>query len=78
DRDFIHACIFDELTKEIFKQETKKKYIEIIEKLQRDGAKGVIFGCTEISLLLNQSDCSIKVFDTTTIHAKAAVDFALS
>jgi aspartate racemase len=78
DRDFIHATIFNEFTKGIFKDETKKKYIDIIAKLKRDGAEGVIFGCTEIGLLITQDDSNITVFDTTAIHSKAAVDFALS
>lgn len=77
DRDFIHTSIISEFTKGIFKDETKNKYLTIIEKLQRDGAEGIIFGCTEISLLINQSDCNIKVFDTTAIHSTAAVDFSL-
>jgi len=77
DRDFIHASIFNELTKGIFKQETKTRYLDIIEKLNRVGAEGIIFGCTEISLLINQGDCHSIVFDTAAIHAKAAVDFAL-
>lgn len=78
DRDFIHASILNELTNGIFKEETKNKYLEIIEKLRGDGAQGVIFGCTEIPLLIDQSDCNITVFDTTAIHSEAAVDFALS
>lgn len=78
DRNFIHASIFGELTKGDFKVETKTKYLEIIEKLRAAGAQGVIFGSTEISLLINQSDCQITVFDTTEIHSRAAVDFALS
>jgi len=78
ERSFIHECIFNELTRGIFTNESKKKFIEIIDKLNKTGAQGVIFGCTEISLLLNKEDCSIPVFDTTIIHSKAAVDFALS
>ena len=78
DRDFIHASIFNELTKGVFKDETKTKYLEIIEKLRAAGAQGVIFGSTEISLFINQSDCQITVFDTTEIHSRAAVDFVLS
>lgn len=78
DREFIHASIFNELTKGIFKDQTKDKYLSIIDKLAMAGAKGVIFGCTEISLLIKQSDYQIKVFDTTEIHAKAAVEFAFS
>lgn len=77
-RDFIHATIFDELGKNILKDETKKKYIELISELQEKGAQGVILGCTEIPLLIKQEDCAIKTFDTTFIHAKAAVEFALS
>lgn len=77
-REFIHASIFTELGKGIFKDETKKKYLEIISALQSQGAQGVILGCTEIPMLIKQNDCSIKTFDTTLIHAKAAVDFALS
>jgi aspartate racemase len=78
DRDFIHASIFNEFTIGNYKKETKEKYLDIIEKLHKDGVQGIIFGCTEISLLLNPSDCNIPVFDTTAIHSKAAVDFALS
>ncbi|MFZ1081219.1 MAG: aspartate/glutamate racemase family protein [Candidatus Kryptoniota bacterium] len=78
DRDFIHTTIFAELGKEIFKPGTKKRYLDIVDRLTDQGANGIIFGCTEIPLLLKQSDCSVPVFDTTTIHSMAAVDFALS
>ena len=78
DKDYIHASIFNELTKGFFKDDTKNKYIEIIDKLKNDGAKGVVFGCTEFSILINPTDCSVPIFDTTAIHSKAAVDYALS
>jgi len=78
DRDFIHASIFDELTKGILRDETKKRYIDIIEKLRLGGAEGVVFGCTEIALLVGLEESSIPVFDTTAIHSRAAVDFALT
>lgn len=77
ERDFIHSSIFDELGKDIFTTETKQKYLDIIEKLHERGAEGVIFGCTEIPLLLKPKDCHIPSFDTTLLHAKAAVEFAL-
>jgi aspartate racemase len=77
DRDFIHSSIMNELTKGIYKIEVKNKYLNIIEQLCKEGAQGIIFGCTEISLLLSPSECNVQVFDTTTIHSKAAVDFAL-
>lgn len=77
DREFIHASIYAELGKGIFSVGTKKRYLQIIEELKTRGARGVIFGCTEIPMLLNQSDCDIPVFDTTAIHSRSAVDFAL-
>ncbi|QHW00224.1 aspartate/glutamate racemase family protein [Spirosoma endbachense] len=78
DKEYIHASIFNELTKGIFKDETKNKYIDIIDKLKSCGAEGVVFGSAEFSLLLTQTDCPIPIFDTIAIHSEAAVDFALS
>jgi len=78
DKDYIHASIFNELTKGIFKDDTKDKYIEIIDKLKNSGAEGVVFGSAEFSILLKPTDCSLPIFDTIAIHSKAAVDFALS
>ena len=77
DRALIHTSIIEEFTKGIYTPETKKKYLAIIEKLRQKGAEAIVFGCTEIILLLQQKDCEIKIFDTTAIHCKAAVDFAL-
>ncbi len=78
DRNFVHEKIFSELGKEIFTQETKTGYLSIINKLIDKGAQGIILGCTEIPLIIKQSDCSVPVFDTTLIHSKAAVEFALA
>ena len=78
EREYIHTSIFNELGKGIFKDETRRKYLEIISKLQTQGATGVILGCTEIPMLIKQQDCPIKTFDTTLIHAKAAVEFAFA
>ena len=75
--EFIHHTIFAELGKEIFKEETKKRYQEIIGNLIKNGAQGIILGCTEIPLLIKQKDCPVPVFDTLMIHAKAAAEFAL-
>lgn len=77
DREFIHASIYTEMGKGIFTNETKRRYLQIIEDLKTRGAEGIIFGCTEIPMLLNQSDCDIPVFDTTALHSRSAVDFAL-
>ena len=78
ERDFIHWSIFEELGKNIFTAETKQKYLEIIQNLNEKGAEGVIFGCTEIPMLLKPEDCPIPSFDTTLIHARVAVEFALT
>lgn len=77
ERDFIHWSIFEELAKDIFTAETKQKYLDLIEKLHARGAEGVILGCTEIPMLLKPEDCPIPSFDTTILHCKAAVEFAL-
>jgi aspartate racemase len=77
DREFIHKTIFAELEKGIFTGQTKERYLSIIDEMTQRGAKGVIFGCTEISMIIKPEDCKIETFDTAIIHAKAAVDFAL-
>jgi aspartate racemase len=78
DREYINHTIFFELGKEIFKPETKKRYLDIINNLQQEGAQGVILGCTEIPLLLKQEDSPVPMFDTIEIHVKAAVDWMLN
>jgi aspartate racemase len=77
DRDFIHESIFSELGKNIFKPETRARYLSIISGLSLHGARGSILGCTEIPLLIKQDDTTIPLFDTTALHARAAIDFAL-
>ena len=78
DREEINRVIYEELPSGILKPSSKKSYIEIIERLEAQGAEGVILGCTEIPLLIQQENVSIPVFDTTTIHATKAMEFALS
>lgn len=77
DQKIIENIIFDELTFEDIQESSKQKYIKIINKLVAAGAEGIILGCTEIPLLIKQKDVNIPVFNTTEIHAKAAVDYAL-
>ena len=77
-RNFIHDSIFNELLKGIFKDDTKSKILEIINKLNDKGANGIILGCTEIPLIIKKEDSSLPLFDTTLIHAEAAADFAIS
>jgi len=78
EREFIHNAIMNELIKEEFKEETKTKFMKIISDLEKNGAQGIVLGCTEIPLLIKQKDSHLPVFNTLEIHAKAAVDFALS
>ena len=78
DREIIDSVIYHELCLGIIKQSSKEKYKEVINRLISDGADGVILGCTEIPLLVSQGDIEMPVFDTTTIHAKSAVEFALT
>ncbi len=77
ERQEIHRIIYDELSKGIFTDESRKTYCKIIENLIAKGAEGVILGCTEISLLIRQEDCSIPVFDTIALHVEAAVQEAM-
>jgi len=75
--DWINDSIYNEMGQGSFLDATKQKYISLINEYAQRGAEGVIFGCTEIPMLLKQEDCPVPVFDTTMIHATAAVDFAL-
>lgn len=77
ERDFLNHSIFEEFSREIFSAETKAGYTEIIAGLVKMGAEGIILGCTEIPLLLKQEDFDVPLFNTTEIHAEAAVKFAL-
>ncbi len=77
DRDFVHDTIFNELGKGVFSASTKSRYLEIMDNLLKQGAEGIIFGCTEIPLLTPPTECSFPVFDTLDIHSKNAVAFAL-
>jgi len=78
ERDYINKVIFDELVRNDIRNESRKEYVRIINRLvDEEGAQGVILGCTEIPLLVHQGDVKVPVFDTTRIHAEAAVDYAL-
>ena len=77
DREEVHRIIYDELCKGVINDASRDQYREIIGRLAERGAQGIILGCTEISLLVSQADSSVLLFDTTGIHARSAVDFAL-
>jgi aspartate racemase len=77
DRDFTERAIFEELLKGIFDRKTKDGLLLIIDDLREKGAEGIILGCTEIPLIIKEKDTDVPLLDTTRIHAKAIVDFAL-
>jgi len=78
ERASIHSILYDELCLGEIKEKSKGTFRKIIENLVRRGAEGVILGCTEIPLLVEQKDFETVLFDTTSLHARAAVEFALS
>lgn len=73
----VNDVIYNELCLGRIRRESKEKFLDIIEKLRADGARGVILGCTEIGLLVQQADTTLPVFDTTHIHATKAALFSL-
>ncbi len=77
DRRTVHRVIYDELVVGDIRDDSRADYVRIIDALAGRGAEGVILGCTEIGLLIKPDDSPIPTFDTTELHALAAVDFAL-
>lgn len=75
-RDRVHRVIYEELCLGVVRPESKKMFVGEVDALRAQGADGVILGCTEVGMILSQSDFDIPVFDTTVIHAAAALDFA--
>ena len=78
EREIVHDVIFNELCLGKIKEESKEQYKKIIQNLIHKGAEGIILGCTEIPLLINQEDFDVPIFDTTMIHCHAAIDHALN
>ena len=78
ERDLVHRVIYDELVRGQIEPASKMRYLEIIRNLVNNGAEGIILGCTEIGLLVQAADVAVPIFDTTHIHAVAAVEYALA
>lgn len=78
DLEQVHNIIYNELVLGEIKLSSKEIFRQIIKRLIERGAEGIILGCTEIPLLIQQEDCSVPVFDTTQIHAEKTVEFAIS
>ena len=77
DKKVIHDVIYNELVIGRITDSSRKAYLDIIKRMAQSGAQGIILGCTEIGLLVKQADCELPLFDTTILHALAAVEFAL-
>jgi aspartate racemase len=77
DRRYVNAVIYDELVAGQIRDESRLGYAEVINRLAEGGAEGIILGCTEIPLLVSEADAGLPLFDTTTIHAEAALRFAV-
>jgi aspartate racemase len=78
ERAMVHTIIYEELCHGKIIDASRRQYQRIIDGLKVRGAQGVILGCTEIALLIKPQDCSLPVFDTTQLHAQAAIEFALA
>jgi aspartate racemase len=77
ERELVHRVIYDELCLGKLRPESRAAFVGIMERLAAAGAEAIILGCTEIGLLVGPGDSTVPLFDTTRIHALAAVDFAL-
>lgn len=77
ERELVHRVIYEELVLGRIEPRSKAQYLDIMERMVSQGAEGIILGCTEIGLLVQQADSQVPLFDTTRIHAEAAVEYAL-
>ena len=78
DRETVHRIIYEELCLGVVSAKSRSEYRRIMQSLASQGAQAIILGCTEISLLVNQQDSEVPLFDTTAIHARAAAEEALA
>jgi aspartate racemase len=77
DQALVHRVIYDELCLGVVREESRQAYLEVVDRLVADGARGVILGCTEIELLIGPDDLAVPSYPTTRLHVEAAVDRAL-
>jgi aspartate racemase len=76
-RELVHRVIYDELCQGIVSEDSRRAYREVIGRLVAAGAEGIILGCTEIELLVDQTDSAVPVFPSTRLHVEAAITAAL-
>ena len=77
DRGVVHDVIYDELCRGVIDDGSRRAWLDVVRRGVERGADGVIFGCTEVGLLLSPGELPVPAFDTTLLHARAAIDFAL-
>ena len=77
-REEVHRIIYQELCRGVLDKNSRAAYLDVVEDLHRRGVGGVILGCTEIGLLINQHDTTVALYDTTFLHAKSGVEWALA
>ena len=77
DIEIINEVIYDELCLGTINSDSKKKFLEIVDKLRNKGAEGIILGCTEIGLLIKNEDTDVPLFDTAIIHAEQAAMYSI-
>ena len=78
DRADVHRIIYDELVRDVVRPESRERFREVMAGLVVAGAEGMIFGCTEVGLLVGPQDTAVPTFDTTALHAAAAVEWMLT
>jgi aspartate racemase len=78
DRQLVHRVIYEELCLGSVREESRRAYRQVIERLVAQGAQAVVLGCTEIGLLIGAEDAAVPLFDTTLLHARAAAEQALA
>lgn len=78
DRDIVDRVIFDELCRGKVKKDSRDHYLRIIDLMHNQGAQAVVEGCTEINMLISQEDTDVPLYDTTSLHVKQAIEFALT
>jgi aspartate racemase len=78
DREVVHKVIYQELCMGLIKSSSRTEYLRIIDRLTEQGAEAIILGCTEIGMLVKQSDTCVRLLDTTTIHTDNAIVYAIT
>jgi aspartate racemase len=78
EQDDIHRVIYEELVSGLIVDQSRRRFVEIIDNLKNRGAEGIVLGCTEIPLLVTDKDSPLPLFDTASIHAEKALQYAIS